>query len=167
MILNLNKSSISDYRKFLAIKSLPVYRITGSQAWFPDEYASRLGIVPDAPLAVDYRPAPFLFDYQRDITRVALAKRKFAAFWDCGLGKTLLILEYAKAVLPTFSGKQGILIVAPPMVIDQTIDEAAKFYGCELKDEYFGAAKRNCERAVRDAAKAEIQERPMLAGVEA
>jgi DNA modification methylase len=46
------------------------------------------------------------------------------------------------------------------------IMQPRRFYGCELKDEYFNAAKRNCERAMRDAAKAEIQERPMLAGVE-
>jgi superfamily II DNA or RNA helicase len=141
MILTLNKSSIADYRKFIAVKSLPVYRITGSQAWFPDEYATRLGIVPDAPIAVDYQPAPFLFDYQRDITRVALAKRKFAAFWDCGLGKTLLILEYAKAVLPTFAGEKGVLIVAPPMVCDQTIDEAQKFYGDALPIERVDSGK--------------------------
>jgi len=132
MYLTLNKSSIDDYRRFLAIKRLPVYKITGSQAWFPDEYAIQLGLLRQDELAIEYKPAPFLFDYQRDITRVALAKRKFAAFWDCGLGKTLLILEYAKAVLPTFAGAKGILIVAPPMVIDQTIDEAAKFYGDEI-----------------------------------
>lgn len=40
-----------------------------------------------------------------------------------------------------------------------------RFYGCELKDEYFQAAKKNCERAVKDAAKAEIVERPMLSGL--
>ena len=141
MILTLNKSSIADYRKFLAVKSLPVYRITGSQAWFPDEYASRMGIVPQEPIGIDYQPAEFLFEYQRDITRVALAKRKFAAFWDCGLGKTLLILEYAKAVLPTFAGEKGILIVAPPMVCDQTIDEAEKFYGGSLPIERVDSGK--------------------------
>lgn len=143
MYITLDTNRIEDYRRFLEIKRLPVYRITGRQAWFPDEYAQRLGIVPAAPIAVDYQPAPFLFDYQRDITRVALAKRKFAAFWDCGLGKTLLILEYAKVVLPTFAGQQGILIVAPPMVIDQTIDEAAKFYGDSLPIERVESGRLN------------------------
>lgn len=132
MILNLNTHKIDDYRTFLAIKRLPVYRITGREAWFPDEYASRIGVAPKEPVAIDYIPSPFLFDYQRDITRVALAKRKFAAFWDCGLGKTLLILEYAKTVLPVLASEKGILIVAPPMVIDQTIDEAARFYSDAL-----------------------------------
>jgi hypothetical protein len=37
-----------------------------------------------------------------------------------------------------------------------------RFYGCELKAEYFAAAKRNCERAVAEAAKAEIMERPLM-----
>ena len=37
-----------------------------------------------------------------------------------------------------------------------------RFYGCELKDEYFKAAQKNCKRAVADASKAEVAERPLM-----
>lgn len=37
-----------------------------------------------------------------------------------------------------------------------------RFYGCELKSEYFQAAKRNCERAVSDSRKAEVADRPLM-----
>jgi hypothetical protein len=41
MRLTLDPNSIADYRTFLRVKQLPVFRIRGSQAWFPDEYADR------------------------------------------------------------------------------------------------------------------------------
>ena len=44
----------------------------------------------------EYVPIPGLFDYQRDIAALAIRKRKFAVFADCGLGKTLILLEFAR-----------------------------------------------------------------------
>ncbi len=41
----LNPKSLDDYRKFLAIKKLPAWRIKGRVAWFPDEYADRIGVL--------------------------------------------------------------------------------------------------------------------------
>ena len=37
-----------------------------------------------------------------------------------------------------------------------------RFYRCELKSEYFQAAKRNCERAVNDSKQAEVADRPLM-----
>lgn len=141
MEITLDPRSTVDYQRFLAIKRLPVYKITGRSAWFPDEYASRVGLIDESPLATDYEPSPWCFDYQRDVTRVALARRKYAIFADCGLGKTIMLLEYARTVLPTFSGTKGILIVAPPMVCDQTIEECEKFYGDSLPIERIDSGK--------------------------
>ena len=42
MIVVLDPNSIDDYRKFIAIKSLPRFKFTGREAWFPDEYANRV-----------------------------------------------------------------------------------------------------------------------------
>lgn len=126
----LNSGSIDDYRKFIAIKSLPIYSIRGHVASFPDEYAERLGLaIPSAASDIRYTPQKWLFDYQRDIAEIAIDKKKYAAFWDCGLGKTALMLEWclhARRVLPL---SKNILIFSPLMVIDQTIAEAGKFYG--------------------------------------
>jgi hypothetical protein len=76
-----------------------------------------------------YIAHPQAFDYQRDISRIAIEKGKYAIFADCGLGKTLMLLEFARFAWS--SGKKT-LIVSPLMVVKQTIDEARRFYGDEL-----------------------------------
>jgi hypothetical protein len=81
---------------------------------------------------VPYRPSDFLFDYQRDISRMAIHKRKFSIFADCGLGKTLIYGEYARHVDKILPTGQAILIVSPLMVVKQTMAEFKKFYGDDL-----------------------------------
>ncbi len=131
MQLTLNPSSIADYRRFLAVKSLPVYRIRGREAWFPDEYAERLGLATTAGADVAYNPSPFCFDYQRDIAAMAIAKRRFAIFADCGLGKTIIYFEWLRAMMPAIAGR-GALIFSPLMVVEQTLEECRRWYGDSL-----------------------------------
>lgn len=64
---------------------------------------------------------PSMFDFQKDIVRWALKKGRSAIFADCGMGKTLMQLEWSKKV----GGK--ILIVAPLSVTTQTQREGKKF----------------------------------------
>lgn len=130
MILNLDPSNVADYARFLAIKSLPKYNITGRTATFPDEYADRIGLSAAAYRDVDYTPPSWMFDYQRDIASLAVRKRKYAVFADCGLGKTAIMLDFARHALDA-TGKP-ILIVSPLMVVRQTLDEARRFYGESL-----------------------------------
>jgi hypothetical protein len=106
MRLIVDPSNIEDYRRFLAVKSLPSFRCRGRELSFPDEYAALVnGAKSKKPSpAKAYNPWPGLFDYQRDIAAMAIAKRKFAVFADCGLGKTLILLEFmrhAASVLPS------------------------------------------------------------------
>lgn len=134
MELTLDLSSVEDYQTFLAIKRLPLYSFCGRSAWFPDEYAQVVGVVGYAAGSeIEYEPSPFLFDYQRDITRLALRKRKFAIFADCGLGKSLCYLEYVRTIAPLLKRQcRGALIMSPLMVIQQTVDEANRWYGERL-----------------------------------
>lgn len=68
----------------------------------------------------------FLFDYQKYIVSLALAKGKFAVFAGTGLGKTAMQLAWADAV--TTYTKKPVLILAPLAVAKQTtFDEAHKF----------------------------------------
>lgn len=130
MKVMLSMRSIDDYRRFLKIKSLPKYRIVGEFAEFPDEYAAEvMGRSERAGKVVAYEPQHGLFDYQRDITAMAIRKRKFAAFVECGFGKTLIMLEYARYVRDLIGKRKSVLIVSPLMVVNQTIDEHRKFYG--------------------------------------
>ena len=129
--------TIDSYRTFLRIKSLPRYEIHGRMAVVPDEYAATLGVVAAAESEVEYTPSPWLFDYQRDIVSTAIRKRKFAIFADCGLGKTPMLLEFARHVLAAQA--KPVLIVSPLMVVPQTIAECQKFYGDTLPIEQVAA----------------------------
>jgi hypothetical protein len=132
MQLRLSPGSVADYKTFLQIKSLPKYRFQGRTAIFPDEYASRLGIAAHGGQSVAYEPHPAMFDYQRDITAIAAEKGKYCLFEDCGLGKTLQELDYVRHVARCLTGDQCVLIVAPLMVVRQTMQEAQRFYGGDL-----------------------------------
>lgn len=66
-----------------------------------------------------------LFSFQRFIVKRALKAGKYAIFADCGLGKTLMQLEWAYQVAKQTGGK--VLILAPLAVKGQTIKEANKF----------------------------------------
>lgn len=66
-----------------------------------------------------------LFDFQKDIVRWSLAKGRSAIFADCGLGKTIMQLEWAQKVFD-YTGKP-VLIVAPLSVSFQTKKEGEKF----------------------------------------
>lgn len=128
----LSMSSIQDYRRFLAIKSLPKYRFRGEFAEFPDEYASRVGVGGVRLVkSAKYAPTPGLYDYQRDIAAMAIQKRKFAAFADCGLGKTRMMFEFARHAKEQVGKKKSILIVSPSMVVPQTMSEWSRFHGDE------------------------------------
>ena len=46
-----NPDSLSDYQTFLRVKTLPVYSFTGRSAFFPSEYADRIGLIEPPPPA--------------------------------------------------------------------------------------------------------------------
>lgn len=81
---------------------------------------------------------PALFDFQRHIVKTALRKGRYAIFADCGLGKTLMQLEWANHV--SRKENKPVLIFAPLAVSGQTVAEAAKFgLHCEkLQSDVFG-----------------------------
>lgn len=129
MRLVLDPTSLDDYKMFLDIKRLPHYRFQGRTAIVPDEYASRIGRTVEQQTYTEGIFNPDLFDYQRAIVSMALRKGKFSIFADCGLGKTLIFLEYVKQVLTRLPGDRCALVVSPLMVVKQTIAECQRFYG--------------------------------------
>ena len=82
--------------------------------------ADRVGLDVEAD---DLHPA--LYDFQREGVRWALGVGRAAIFWDCGLGKTLAQVEWARHSADTA------LIVAPLSVARQTVREA-ELVGCEV-----------------------------------
>lgn len=67
-----------------------------------------------------------MFPFQKFITKRALKAGKYAIFADCGLGKTLMQLEWSHKV-NQYTGKP-VLILAPLAVSGQTIQEGKKFH---------------------------------------
>lgn len=143
MKLLLDLNTVEGYRTFLKVKALPIYRFVGCEAHFPDEYAEMIGAAVEQEKQIEYKPKSGLFDYQRDIARIAIRKHKYAVFADCGLGKTLIFLEYARHALETLPKGKSVLIVSPSMVVNQTIAEAVKFYGSKNAPERVRAADLN------------------------
>lgn len=68
--------------------------------------------------------SPVLFGFQRDIVRWAVRRGRAAIFADCGMGKTLMQLEWAKHVVKRSGG--DVLIMAPLAVSAQTVREGEK-----------------------------------------
>ena len=68
----------------------------------------------------------FMFPFQKFIVKRALKAGKYAIFADCGLGKTLMQLEWANQV--NKKTNKPVLILAPLAVAGQTIKEGAKFH---------------------------------------
>lgn len=69
---------------------------------------------------------PAMFPFQKFIVKRALAAGKYAIFADCGLGKTIMQLEWARHV-NKYTGKP-VLILCPLAVSGQTIQEGKKFH---------------------------------------
>ena len=67
---------------------------------------------------------PLLFDFQKFTVQRCLELGKAAIFADCGLGKTLMQLEWSKQVAAKFG---NVLILCPLAVAGQTIQEGTRF----------------------------------------
>lgn len=70
---------------------------------------------------------PTMFDFQKDIVRWSLAKGRSAIFASCGLGKTLMQLEWANQICKHSASGSMVLILAPLAVSSQTVREGEKF----------------------------------------
>ena len=136
MRLTFNRYDQDAYRLFLRTKSLPEHEIVYDEfadaytVVAPSRFAELLGFQLQRSES-DWLPMPsFLFDRQSFFVRKALEAKRYACWWDTGLGKTLLILEWARQVQSRTSGK--VLIVELLNVIPEVLSAAKKFYGDEL-----------------------------------
>lgn len=92
-----------------------------------------------------------LFPFQNAIVKWAIAKGRAAVFADTGLGKTIIQCEWARQIF--LEKGCNILIIAPLAVAHQTVREAKKLLGVEIKycreqsqvSDYFGITITNYE----------------------
>lgn len=82
-----------------------------------------------------FEPGPlngYLKPWQADIVRWACRRGRAALFEECGLGKTIQQLEWARQIVRERNGR--VLIHAPVGVRSQTVREAAKFgIDCDVR----------------------------------
>jgi hypothetical protein len=130
--VHFERFDIAAYGLFLKFKRLPESHVTFDDILerysidVPRRYARMLDVAlpplpkPDLPLSA------FLFDDQDAIVRMALDAKRFAVWSDCGLGKTLIELEFARHVIHRTGGR--VLLITMNEIVGQIIDEAAAFY---------------------------------------
>ncbi len=124
------------YDLFLRTKTLPEHEVRYDWATdtytveAPARFARLLGVEAERP-ASPWLPMPgHLWDYQRYFVALALEAKRFALWWDTGLGKTPSAWEWARQVQHRTAGR--VLGVAPLNLIPQHLAEARRFYGAEL-----------------------------------
>jgi hypothetical protein len=132
-----DRYDLDAYRLFLRAKQLPEKEI--AYDWATDSYtlttsARFAGFLQDGAVVTagtDVALAEHLFDYQAFIVRQALDARRYAIWADTGLGKTAMLLEWARQVRDLTGGR--VLILAPTHeLIDQHRDEWERFYPGEV-----------------------------------
>lgn len=70
---------------------------------------------------------PVAFEYQKDVIVAACRSGRYAGFLDCGLGKTLIELEWSRLVWEHSGHDSMILLLTPLSVAKQMVREAEKF----------------------------------------
>lgn len=136
--IQFNQFGPEQYDLFLRAKRLPESSLKYDQVLDTytiethSRYASLLGVDPKGRRKKKGLPFPdFLFEHQTEIVKLALAAKTFAVWSDCGSGKTLIELEFARQVCHRTGGR--FLIFTLNEIVRQTIEEAAKFYGPDFK----------------------------------
>lgn len=125
------------YRLFLDSKRLPEsvvshdWRDGSYRIEAPARYAGVFGMEPPAREGSGAGFLPALLDRQLFAVRLALRGKRFAVWYDTGLGKTLIELEFARHVQARTGGR--VLIITPLNVMPQFAEEAARFYGDSLR----------------------------------
>lgn len=80
---------------------------------------------------------PVLFDWQKVVTKWALRRGCAAIFEDCGLGKTIQQIEWARQMfdylMPVRDFQAKVLIVAPLSVAQQTIEIAKDKFNLNIR----------------------------------
>jgi len=132
--------SLKEYEMFLKSKLLPEYDLSYDHE--ADNYTitapARFARLFDPTIALpEQMPlefCPAMFDYQRFIVNHALHAKRYAIWSECGTGKTLMFLEFARQVTHITGGR--VLIFSPLEPLFQTIEESAKFYPEGYEIEY-------------------------------
>jgi hypothetical protein len=148
-VARFSQFDLADYATFLKLKrTVPAPEMDLKYDWrsdsytvkMPSRYAAALGC--DASAAgsqVGLPLAAFLFDYQRWFMKLALERKRYALFWDCGLGKTPMALEFCRQAM-ALTGKRA-MVCTFNLIIGEFLEQCEGFYGNTLKIEVLETRK--------------------------
>ncbi len=138
-----NRWDQESYKLFLRTKALPEHSLTydpevdAYTLEAPARFAKILGVKPPKRTTGRLRVPAHLWDYQRHFLGVALDAKRFALWWDTGLGKTAMAWEWCRQVAHLTGGR--VLFIAPLNLIEQHRAEARHFYGSDLGAQVLGS----------------------------
>lgn len=131
-----DRFDLDAYGLFLRCKALPEYDVTFDreretyEISAPSRFAPLLGVPTPAAEAAPLPYCDVMYDDQRVLVTQALTAKRFAIWSQCGNGKTLMGLEFARQVAARTRGR--VLITTLYEIVPQWIEEAARFYGDAL-----------------------------------
>lgn len=127
----IDTKSLQGYARFLQCKHLPRYKVVGNSV-YTDQKSYDYVFNNKSTGILKHKKHSFEFDYQEYIVNRALERERFAAFLDCGLGKTIIELLYIHDVVSHFGGKG--LLLCPLSVLEDIQRECQRLYGYRLSN---------------------------------
>lgn len=127
----IDTKSIDGYKLFIKCKRLPCYKVVG-QSVITDSKSYEYVFGNMNTNVIDHKKHKIEFDYQGYVVSRALERERYAAFLDCGLGKTIIELMFAHDIINTIGGKA--IIWCPLQVIEDIQRECVKLYGYRMSN---------------------------------
>jgi hypothetical protein len=119
------------YDLFLKCKTLPRYKVFGNIIE-TDDLSYQFVFGGEKTATITHHPNEIEFDYQRCVVQRALERERYAAFLDCGLGKTIIELTYMHDVVAAIGGKA--IIFCPLSVMEDIQREHVRLYGVRMNN---------------------------------
>jgi hypothetical protein len=127
----IDTNSIDGYNLFIKCKKLPRYDVIGNLIR-TDEKSYNYVFNDKEIASLKHIKNPIEFDYQGYVVQRALEREKYAAFLDCGLGKTIIELMFIHDVINQFGGKG--IFWCPLSVLEDVQRECLRLYGYRMSN---------------------------------
>jgi hypothetical protein len=127
----IDTKSLDGYRLFLKCKALPRYTVIGNEI-HTDEKSYQYVFGGEQFRQVKHKKHSIEFDYQHYVIDRALEREKYAAFLDCGLGKTIIELMFIHDVVNQFGGRG--VFWCPLSVLEDIQRECFRIYGYRMSN---------------------------------
>lgn len=131
LTIPIDTKSIDGYNLFIKCKRLPRYNVVGNVI-HTDEKSYNYVFSDKEIASLNHIKNPIEFDYQGFVVQRALEREKYAAFLDCGLGKTIIELMFIHDVVNQFGGKG--IIWCPLSVLEDIQRECMRLYGYRMSN---------------------------------